>query len=113
MRGIEDAWCVGRHYVGCAAEDALAKLHAAGWTDASLRAGGISVAFDLWRAVAVGYASAYGRYAFDAHPCGYRYSAQNVDTSPRAATPAERAAWWADAPPFHQARAWALSIHSP
>jgi hydroxybutyrate-dimer hydrolase len=78
-------------------KDALAKLHAAGWTDASLRAGSISVAFDLWRAVAVGYASAYGRYAFDAHPCGYRYSAQNVDTSPRAATPAERAAWWADA----------------
>ena len=73
-------------------KDALAKLHAAGWTDAALRAGSISVAFDLWRAVAVGYASAYGRYAFDAHPCGYRYSAQNADGSPRAATAAERAA---------------------
>ncbi len=50
-----------------------------------LRAGSISVAFDLWRAVGVGYASAYGRYPHDAHPCGYRYSAMNPDTSLRAA----------------------------
>lgn len=78
-------------------KDALAKLHAAGWSDASLRSGAISVAFDLWRAVAVGYASAYGRYSHDAHPCGYRYAALNPDSSPRAATAAERAAWVADA----------------
>lgn len=77
--------------------DALAKLHAAGWTDAALRAGAISVGFDLWRAVAVGYASAYGRYPHDAHPCGYRYAALGADLAPRAATAAERAAWWADA----------------
>ncbi len=77
--------------------DALTKLHAAGWTDAALRAGSISVGFDLWRAVAVGYASAYGHYAYDAHPCGYRYSAQNADLSLRASTAIERAAWWADA----------------
>ncbi len=78
-------------------QDALAKLHAAGWTDAALRAGSISVAFDLWRAVAVGYASAYGRYPHDAHPCGYRYAAMNPDAGVRAATMAERAAWVADA----------------
>ncbi|RZA19439.1 MAG: hydrogenase [Lysobacteraceae bacterium] len=77
-------------------KDALAKLHASGWTDAALRAGSISVAFDLWRAIGVGYASAYGRYAHDAHPCGYRYSAMNPDFSLRAATGAERAAWIAD-----------------
>ena len=76
--------------------DALAKLHAAGWTDAALRAGAISVGFDLWRAIAVGYASAYGRYPHDAHPCGYRYAALNADFSPRSATAAERAAWIAD-----------------
>ncbi|MBN8263917.1 MAG: hydrogenase, partial [Xanthomonadales bacterium] len=74
--------------------DALARLRAAGWTDAALRAGAISVAFDLWRAVGVGYASAYGRYPHDGHPCGYRYAAQAADLSPRAATDAERAAWW-------------------
>src|SRR5690606_11355415 len=65
--------------------DALARLRVAGWTDAALRAGAISVAFDLCRAVGVGYASAYGRYPQDAHPCGYRYAAQASDLSPRAA----------------------------
>ena len=78
-------------------QDALAKLRASGWTDAALRAGSISVGFDLWRAIGVGYASAYGRYPADAHPCGYRYSALGADLSPRAATDAERASWWADA----------------
>ena len=77
-------------------KDALAKLHATGWTDAALRAGSISVAFDLWRAIGVTYASAYGRYPHDAHPCGYRFSALNPDFTPRAATAAERAAWIAD-----------------
>lgn len=77
-------------------KDALAKLRAGGWTDAALRAGSISVAFDLWRAVGVTYASAYGRYAHDAHPCGYRFSALNADLTPRAATAAERAAWVSD-----------------
>jgi hydroxybutyrate-dimer hydrolase len=77
-------------------KDALAKLHASGWTDAALRAGSISVAFDLWRAVAVTYASAYGRYPHGAHPCGYRFSALNPDLTPRAATAAERAAWVSD-----------------
>ena len=78
-------------------QDALAKLRAGGWSDGALRAGAISVAFDLWRAVGVGYASAYGRYPHDAHPCGYRYSAVNADGSARAATDAERAAWLAEA----------------
>ncbi len=77
-------------------KDALAKLHAGGWTDAALRAGSISVAFDLWRAIGVGYASAYGRFAHDAHPCGYRYSALNADLAAREATAEERAAWIAD-----------------
>lgn len=77
-------------------KDALTKLRAGGWTDAALHAGSISVAFDLWRAVAVTYASAYGRYPHDAHPCGYRFSALNADLTPRAATAAERAAWVSD-----------------
>jgi len=78
-------------------QDALATLRAGGWTDAALRAGSISVAFDLWRAVAVGYASAYGRYPHDAHTCGYRYSTMNPDSSVRAATNVERATWFSDA----------------
>ena len=77
-------------------QDALAKLRASGWTDAALRAGSISVAFDLWRAIGVGYAAAYGRYPHDAHPCGYHYAAMGTDGVARAATAAERAAWIAD-----------------
>ena len=78
-------------------QDALARLRATGWTDGALRAGSISVAFDLWRAVGVGYASAYGRYGHDAHPCGYRYAAMGKDLVARPASDGERAAWWADA----------------
>jgi len=67
-----------------------------GWTDASLRAGALSTGFDLWRAIAATYASAYGRYGVGEHPCGFNFAAQNPDFSPRAATAAERAAWIAD-----------------
>lgn len=73
------------------------RLRASGWTDAALRAGAISVGFDLWRAVGSGYAAAYGRYGVDEHPCGYRWSAQDAALAPRAVTASERAAWWADA----------------
>jgi hydroxybutyrate-dimer hydrolase len=68
-----------------------------GWTDAALRAGALSAGFDLWRAVAVTYASAYGGYGVGEHPCGYSFAAQNPDFSPRAATATERAAWAAEA----------------
>jgi hydroxybutyrate-dimer hydrolase len=76
-----------------AAHDAL---RASGWTEAALRAGALSVDFDLWRAIAVTYASSYGRYGAGEHPCSYTFAAQNPDFTPRAATPNERAAWWAD-----------------
>jgi hydroxybutyrate-dimer hydrolase len=78
------------------AASAHALLHSAGWSDAALRAGALSVDFDLWRAVAITYASAYGRYGIGEHPCGYAFAAQNPDFSVRAATVAERVAWWAD-----------------
>ncbi|KRD80524.1 hypothetical protein ASE43_03685 [Lysobacter sp. Root983] len=79
------------------ARSAHAQLKAQGWTDEALRAGALSVGFDLWRAVAVAYASAYGRYRVGEHPCGYSYAALNPDFSARAATAVERAAWWSDA----------------
>ena len=78
------------------AADALRQLKANGWTDAALTAGALSVDFDLWRSVAVTYASAYGRYGVGEHPCGYRFSATNADFSPRAATANERAGWLSD-----------------
>lgn len=67
-----------------------------GWTDASLRAGALSTGYDLWRAIAATYASAYGRYGVGEHPCGFNFAAQNPDFSPRAATAVERAAWISD-----------------
>ena len=77
--------------------DAHARLRAHGWTEEALRAGALSVGFDLWRAVAVTYASAYGRYGVGEHPCGFAFAMHDAAGAPRAATPAERAAWWSDA----------------
>lgn len=78
------------------AASALARLHANGWTDQAIEAGAISVVFDLWRAVAAGYASAYTRSTADAMPCGYSYAHVDEKGQPRAPTPEERAAWWSD-----------------
>ncbi len=72
-------------------------LRAGGWTDEALRAGSISVTFDLWRAIAVTYASAYGRFGAGEEPCIAGFAAVNADGSARASTSAERAAWWSDA----------------
>ena len=71
-------------------------LRASGWTEEALRAGSISVGFDLWRAIAITYASAYGRYGIDEHPCGQSFSALDPEGGPRPAAAAERAAWFAD-----------------
>ena len=79
------------------ADSAWQRLLDAGWSEQALRAGALSVDFDLWRSVAITYASAYGRYRAGEHPCGVGFSAQNADFSPRPATAAERAAWWSDA----------------
>jgi hydroxybutyrate-dimer hydrolase len=79
------------------ARSAYAQLHDAGWSDAALLAGSCSVGLDLWRAMAVTYASAYGRYGIDAHPGGFRFAVQQPDFTTRPATASERAAWLADA----------------
>ncbi len=78
------------------ASDAYRQLRASGWTDEALRAGALSVGFDLWRAVAVTYASAYGLYGVDVHPCGYSFAALDDTLVPRVATAQERATWSAD-----------------
>jgi hydroxybutyrate-dimer hydrolase len=79
------------------ARSAHAQLRASGWSDEALRSGAVTVAFDAWRAVAVTYASSYGRYGAGEHPCGYRFAALDATFSARPVTPIERAAWWADA----------------
>ena len=79
------------------AGSAYQRMRDNGWSDDAMRAGMASSGFDLWRSVLVTYASAYGRYRAGEHPCGYGFSAQQTDSTPRAATAAERAAWWSDA----------------
>ncbi|HEY0506406.1 MAG TPA: 3-hydroxybutyrate oligomer hydrolase family protein, partial [Lysobacter sp.] len=95
------------------ARSAYDTLKANGWTDAALRAGALSVGFDLWRSVAVAYASAYGRYRFGELPCGNRYAALNADGSPRDATAAERAAWWSDASGIPPGAGVGIIEHNP
>ena len=53
--------------------------------------------FDLWRAVAVTYASGYGRYGPGEHPCSFGFAMQTAEGARRAAAAEERAAWWSDA----------------
>lgn len=73
------------------AAEALQKLHDSGWRDEAIATGASSTAFDVWRAVAAGYASAYLRRGVGHMPCGYSYRAMdNADA-------AVRASWWADA----------------
>jgi hydroxybutyrate-dimer hydrolase len=96
-RALREARLVDGADTDAQARDALARMRASGWSEDALRAGALSVGFDLWRAVAVTYASAYGRFGVGAHPCGYAWSAQNPDGTRRVATAQERAAWWSDA----------------
>ena len=77
-------------------QSAYDSLRKGGWTDEALRAASMNVAFDLWRGIGATYASAYGRYGVDGHPCGYRYAVQDAQGRPRAATASERAAWWSE-----------------
>ncbi|HZH46466.1 MAG TPA: 3-hydroxybutyrate oligomer hydrolase family protein [Roseococcus sp.] len=92
---LRQAGLISGDRVPAQAASAYGHLRDSGWTEAALAAGALSVGFDLWRAVAVTYSAAYAR-AGVAHPCGYRFSAQAADGSARAATAAERAAWFAD-----------------
>lgn len=79
------------------AADAYARLREGGWSDEALAAGALSVGFDLWRAVAVPYASAYSRTGPYDMPCGYGYAVIGEDGQPMAPRVADQAAWWSDA----------------
>lgn len=82
--------------VAAQATNAWTAMQAAGWTDAAMRAGSVSVAFDLWRAVAAGYASAYARAPADGMPLGYRYAVRDAQGAAVQPSPAEAALWWSD-----------------
>ena len=75
------------------ANQALDYLQASGWRDEVLATAASSVAFDLWRAIAVTYASAYLRAEVGAMPCGFSFRTLDVNGL---AAQAVRAAWWSD-----------------
>ena len=77
--------------------EALERVHAGGWTDAALAGAASVTAFDLWRAFAATYASAYTRSPIGRTPGGFRFTAHDAQGRPCAAPRAERSAWWADA----------------
>ncbi|MDQ3205796.1 MAG: D-(-)-3-hydroxybutyrate oligomer hydrolase [Pseudomonadota bacterium] len=93
---LREAGLIAGDEIAAQAADALRQLRESGWTDAAIRAGALSTGFDLWRAVAVTYASAYGRNGVDEHPCGYRFAALDEAFKPRPNTAGERAAWPAE-----------------
>ncbi len=78
------------------AGEAYARMRENGWSDTAIEAGAISSSFDLWRAVAVTYASAYTRSGVDTMPCGYRFAALDASGAARASSVAEQATWSAD-----------------
>jgi hydroxybutyrate-dimer hydrolase len=78
------------------AAQAYEHLRAAGWTDSAMQVAATTTAFDLWRAISAGYASAYLRRDAAHMPCGFRYAAMKADGQPGAADAAMRAAWWSD-----------------
>jgi hydroxybutyrate-dimer hydrolase len=78
------------------AEQGYQYLRSRGWTDEAMATAATSTAFDLWRVIAAGYASAYLRRGAGDMPCGFHYAAIDAKGTPGATDPAARAAWWAD-----------------
>lgn len=92
---LREAGLVAGDAVAAQAASALERLRASGWQEATIATATATTAFDLWRAVAATYASAYLRAPAGAMPCGFRFAALGVDGTP--ADAAARAAWWSDA----------------
>jgi hydroxybutyrate-dimer hydrolase len=87
---------LGGNTVAAQAEQARQYLHARGWTDEAMSTAASTTAFDLWRAIAAGYASAYLRRGATDMPCGFHYATIGVGGLPGVADPVTRATWWAD-----------------
>lgn len=79
-----------------AALEVRQKLLESGFTEAALQQAAVNVGFDLWRAVAVAYASSYLRRPADDMPCDFAFAAVDARAQPRVATQAERVLWWAN-----------------
>jgi hydroxybutyrate-dimer hydrolase len=76
--------------------EAWERLRVAGWDEAVLQLAGQNVAFDIWRAIAVTYASAYGRFQPAEHPCGFRFAMLDANGHMRTASALEQQLWRSD-----------------
>lgn len=79
------------------AAEAYEALRDLGFRDEALQLSGLNIASDLWRAVAMGYANAYGRFSVLDDLCGFRYAALDAQGQPRAAGAQDHASWFASA----------------
>lgn len=93
---LESAGLVQGDDTAAQARSARQQLLDAGLSPDALRAGAFSTGFDLWRAIAATYSSAYGRYGAGEHPCAYSFSATGADGRPGAAAAEARASWWSE-----------------
>ena len=94
---LREAGLVGGADIAAQAHAALGHLQARGWDAPALAAAASTTAFDLWRSLAVTYASAYLRATAQTMPCGFRFAALDANGAVSAADAPTRAAWWSDA----------------
>lgn len=87
---------VGGSTLSAQSEQAWQHLHTRGWTDEAMATAASTTAFNLWRVIAAGYASAYLRRGASDMPCGFHYAAIGAGGLPGVADAATRASWWAD-----------------
>ncbi|HEY0231684.1 MAG TPA: 3-hydroxybutyrate oligomer hydrolase family protein, partial [Dokdonella sp.] len=72
---LREAGLIGGADSAAQARSALDRLHASGWDERTLDTAASTTAFDLWRAIAATYASAYLRAPAAAMPCGFHFGA--------------------------------------
>lgn len=85
---------LGQHVVS--PSRAWRHLRRRGWPATTLRSALLSTLFDFWYAAGHTYTPALSRAEPQAHPLGSHFAMLDAAGAPRAADPAERAAWWAE-----------------
>ena len=89
-------WVLGPN-LQAQARSAHARLRALGFTEGALANNATNVVSDLWRALGVTYLQSYARAHVDEQICGYQFGLMDAAGQPRAATEADRGAWFANA----------------
>lgn len=98
MRGdaLQSLGLLGAADPSTQAAEAVERLCASGWEIPAIESAACSTMFDMWRAVAVTYASAYLRRGVGDMPCGFSFRTLSPAGQPGPAAEPVRAAWWAE-----------------